>query len=43
VARSAHGRRASPAPAWLAWVLLVVVVGFGVLRNLPATAPWLAP
>jgi hypothetical protein len=43
VARSALGRRTEPAPAWLAWVVLAVVVGFGVLRNLPATAPWLAP
>ena len=43
VARSARGRRARPAPAWTAWLLLVVVVGFGVLRNVPAFAPWLAP
>jgi hypothetical protein len=43
VARAAQGRRARPAPAWTAWLLLVVVVGFGVLRNVPALAPWLAP
>ncbi|HEY8718847.1 DUF2752 domain-containing protein [Pengzhenrongella sp.] len=27
----------------LAWIVLVVVVCFGVLRNVPALAPWLAP
>ena len=43
VARAARGRAAATAPAWAAWVLLVVVVGFGVLRNVPALAPWLAP
>jgi len=41
--RSARGRRATPAPTWAAWLLLVVLVGFGVLRNVPALAPWLAP
>ena len=40
---AAQGRRMGPAPAWAAWLLMVVVVGFGVLRNLPAFAPWLAP
>jgi len=30
-------------PAWLAWGLLAVVLGFSVLRNVPALAPWLAP
>ncbi|GEK21139.1 DUF2752 domain-containing protein [Cellulomonas xylanilytica] len=43
VARAARGRRAAIAPTWAAWLLLVVVVGFGVLRNVPALAPWLAP
>ncbi|WP_456788967.1 DUF2752 domain-containing protein [Cellulomonas sp. P5_C5] len=43
VTRSARGVRAGPAPTWAAWLLLVVVVGFGVLRNVPALAPWLAP
>ena len=38
-----QGRRVGPAPAWAAWLLMVVVVGFGVLRNVPALAPWLAP
>ncbi len=28
---------------WPAWTLLVVVVGYSVLRNVPALAPWLAP
>lgn len=27
----------------LAWAVLAVVVSFGVLRNVPALAPWLAP
>ena len=43
VARAARGRRVGPAPTWAAWLLLVVVVGFGVARNLPVLAPWLAP
>lgn len=43
VARAAQGRRTGPAPTWGAWVLGVAVVGFGVLRNIPALAPWLAP
>ncbi|MBC7292398.1 MAG: DUF2752 domain-containing protein, partial [Actinotalea sp.] len=29
--------------AWPAWVLLAVVLAFGVARNLPALGPWLAP
>jgi len=39
-------RRGSPMrtlPTVLPWVLLAVVVAFGVLRNLPALAPYLAP
>ena len=31
------------APAWAVWVLLGVVVGYSVARNVPALAPWLAP
>jgi len=41
--RARRGERAAPAPAWAAWVLLAAVLGFGVLRNVPALAPWLAP
>ncbi|QTE31402.1 DUF2752 domain-containing protein [Pengzhenrongella sicca] len=29
--------------AALAWVVLVVVLGFAAARNVPALAPWLAP
>ncbi|QCB93470.1 DUF2752 domain-containing protein [Cellulomonas shaoxiangyii] len=38
-------RGAPPAapPAQLAWVLLVAVVLFGVLRNVPALSPYLGP
>jgi len=39
------GRRVpstTSAPAWTIWAVLVVVVGFGVLRNLPGTT-WLSP
>lgn len=46
VARTARGRPARvvpAAPAWAAWALMVVVLGFGILRNVPALAPWLAP
>jgi hypothetical protein len=43
VGRAARGRPVGTAPVWGAWVLLVLVVGFGVLRNIPALAPWLAP
>jgi hypothetical protein len=43
VVRRAQGRSVRPAPAWLAWVSLAVVVAFGVLRNVPALVPWLAP
>ena len=39
----AQGRPVRPAPAWAAWAFLVVIVVFGVLRNVPALAPWLAP
>ncbi|WP_315096570.1 DUF2752 domain-containing protein [uncultured Cellulomonas sp.] len=43
LARRVRGRAARPAPVWGAWVLLVAVVGFGIARNVPALAPWLAP
>lgn len=41
--RAWRGRPAGVPPAWLAWALLVVVVLFGVLRNVPALAPVLGP
>lgn len=41
------GWRATPASSrrssWLASVVLVVVLAYTVLRNVPALAPWLAP
>lgn len=43
VLRRTQGRAVRPTPAWLAWVGLAVVLAFGVLRNIPALAPWLAP
>jgi len=39
----AQGRAVRPAPAWLAWSTLAVILAFGILRNVPALAPWLAP
>jgi hypothetical protein len=33
----------STAASWPAWALLGVAVVFGVARNVPALAPWLAP
>ncbi|WP_421741710.1 DUF2752 domain-containing protein [Cellulomonas sp.] len=39
----AQGRRVRPAPAWAAWAFLAVIAVFGVLRNVPALGPWLAP
>jgi hypothetical protein len=42
--RSRLGRRARRAVAAVSpWALLTVVVAFGVLRNVPALQPWLAP
>jgi len=35
--------RRNLAPAWVIWVIFAVVVGYSVLRNVPALAPWLAP
>ncbi len=32
-----------PGRAWPAWSVVGVVMAFGVLRNVPALAPWLAP
>lgn len=43
VRRAWLGRRARPWPTWLGVTLLVVFVLFGVLRNVPALAPWLGP
>lgn len=40
---AARGRPVPAAPGWLPWVLLAVVVGFAVLRNVPALVPYLAP
>lgn len=43
VRRTVTGRpRSRAAPGWLVWAFLLVVLAFGVLRNLPAGA-WLAP
>ncbi|MFI2752305.1 DUF2752 domain-containing protein [Cellulomonas sp. P22] len=41
-------RGSTPAPdrrprTWTAWLLLVVVLGYSALRNVPVLAPWLAP
>ncbi|SDC35068.1 Protein of unknown function [Sanguibacter gelidistatuariae] len=41
--RAWRGTSARPFPGWLGVVLLVVLVLFGVLRNVPALASWLAP
>lgn len=35
--------RSWAAPPWAIWVVLVLLVGFTVGRNVPALAPWLAP
>ena len=35
--------RGAPLPAPLVWALFAVVIGYSVLRNVPALAPWLAP
>ncbi|GAA4624266.1 DUF2752 domain-containing protein [Cellulomonas oligotrophica] len=40
---AARGRPVPAAPGWLPWALLAVVVGFAVLRNVPALVPYLAP
>jgi hypothetical protein len=41
--RRALGRPAPTVPVWTRWSLLGVALAFGVLRNVPALAPWLAP
>ena len=41
--QAVRGRPAPRIRAWTWWTLLVVFLVFGVLRNLPALAPWLAP
>lgn len=42
---SAVGRppRRRPAPAWSLYLLAALVVAYGILRNIPALAPYLAP
>ncbi|SFK00266.1 DUF2752 domain-containing protein [Cellulomonas sp. KH9] len=41
--RRLRGRPPVSAPTWPAWLVLVVVVGFAVLRNVPALVPYLGP
>lgn len=41
--RALRGRAAPRVPAVVAWGFLVVLVAFGVLRNVPALVPWLGP
>jgi hypothetical protein len=43
VARALGLVRAVRVPRAVPWVVLTVVLLFGVLRNVPALAPWLAP
>ena len=43
VRRAWRGRRLGSLEPWMWIVPLVVVLGYAVLRNLPALAPWLAP
>ncbi|WP_239070145.1 DUF2752 domain-containing protein [Cellulomonas chitinilytica] len=40
---AATGRPSRAIPVRAGWVGLAVVLVFGVLRNVPALAPWLAP
>jgi len=42
-ARRLRGGPPLVAPGWLPWALLVTVVAFGVLRNVPALVPFLGP
>ncbi len=37
------GRPTATPPAWVAVAVGVLVVGYSVLRNVPALSPWLAP
>ncbi|MFJ4109275.1 DUF2752 domain-containing protein [Oerskovia enterophila] len=41
--RAWTGTRARAVPAWAGVVALVVLVGFGVARNIPAMVPFLGP
>ncbi len=41
--RAWTGARARAVPAWTGVVALVVLVGFGVARNIPAMVPFLGP
>ncbi|WP_369824433.1 DUF2752 domain-containing protein [Cellulosimicrobium sp. CUA-896] len=43
LARSWRGRRGPRVPSAVAWSGLVVVLAFGVLRNVPALSGWLGP
>lgn len=43
VRRAWQGRRLGDVSAWMWIAPLVVAIGYAVLRNLPAFAPWLAP
>ncbi|MCC2313148.1 DUF2752 domain-containing protein [Cellulomonas xiejunii] len=41
--RRLRGRPGPVAPAWVPWTVLVAVVAFAVLRNVPALVPYLGP
>lgn len=41
--RRARGAPPTDVPAWVGWVVLAVVVLFGVLRNVPSLTPYLGP
>ncbi|MBO0920874.1 DUF2752 domain-containing protein [Cellulomonas sp. zg-ZUI222] len=41
--RRVRGGPPLSAPTWLPWSVLVAVVGFAVLRNVPALVPYLGP
>jgi hypothetical protein len=43
VLRRSQGRTVRAAPGWAAWATLALLVAFGIARNIPALAPWLAP
>ncbi|MBE7702015.1 DUF2752 domain-containing protein [Oerskovia sp. Sa1BUA8] len=43
VRRSWRGTRARPVPVWVGILGLVVLIGFGIARNVPALVPFLGP